>query len=343
MVLCVLWAIQLLIGPFIDRNFDTMSKRKVFIVQDAGYEVFGIHSVKRSEEGSFIHVDDLELHKEAVVEALKGASAVVCDLRFHPEASIWLLCQAAALGRKAPATFVAISDPLVWGCTDVTAIQREMQQQAAPETVDIESPEVEEELMEASGDNPEGEQEQSDESSKQETMAVAEVDNAAGSSNITATFTNGEQDFELLAEHFTNRQPTPDMSNVFRAENTILFRHQPTKLLTYIVCPGVIYGDGERDHGFHDYFARAWSATESTALPIFGSGRNIIPTIHVRDLASYVANVLMHLPEQRYLFATDDSQCSQRELVRTISQHIGCGETFDSNDTSLYTQQVCSW
>lgn len=308
-----------------------------FCVQDAGYEVFGIVSVKNEGEGAgAVHVEELELHKASVVQALKAADVIVCDLRVHQEASIWLLCQAAMVSRTSPATFVAISHPMVWGCTDVAAIESELE---------VETPKAAESAREVEETEP-AENEGTTAHEEQDAPAVhdtTEVMHAAidsGKSSAPGAGQSTRERFELQGEHFTKRQPIPEMSHIFRAENTVLFRHQPAILLTYVVCPGVVYGSGESDSGFHDYFARSWHATEATALPIFGSGGNIIPTIHVKDLCAYIAHVVKHLPEQRYLFATDDSRCSQRELVRAISQYIGSGEVIDGVDNSLYTQQV---
>lgn len=266
---------------------------------------------------------------------------IVCSLKSHQEASIWLLCQAAALSRTSPATFIAISDPLVWGCTDAADIEDELEVQTPPQTAEsVQGVQGSAQPTAECADTTSAEQQ--DASSMHADTEVHKDAETENSKPISRGAGQNKGDrFQIKGEHYTKRQPVPDMAHIFRAENTILFRHQPGKLLTYVVCPGVLYGNGESDSAFHEYFARAWHASESTALPIFGSGENIVPTIHVKDLCAYVAEVTKHPPEQRYLLATDDSRCSQKQLVWAISQYIGSGESIDGVDTSLYTQQVC--
>lgn len=53
----------------------------------------------------------------------------------------------------------------------------------------------------------------------------------------------------------------------------------------HCICAGIQYGNGEVT--FYDHFRRAWlSLEESLAkVPVIGSGTNLVPTIHVLDLA----------------------------------------------------------
>jgi len=56
-------------------------------------------------------------------------------------------------------------------------------------------------------------------------------------------------------------------------------------MICYVVASGVMYGQGE--DVFHYLFKAAWHG-ETSFLPIFGDGNNVIPTIHVLDVAKYV-------------------------------------------------------
>ena len=78
-------------------------------------------------------------------------------------------------------------------------------------------------------------------------------------------------------------------------------------------------GDGETDDGLHGTFKSAWEAHPDAPVPIFGSGQNIIPTIHIADLAAYVAAVCIEPPAQQYLLAVDNAQLSQRDIVSAIA------------------------
>jgi nucleoside-diphosphate-sugar epimerase len=63
------------------------------------------------------------------------------------------------------------------------------------------------------------------------------------------------------------------------------------KLSTYVVASGLTYGCGEDI--FHFFFKAAWLG-DVPALPVFGNGQNIVPTIHIQDLARYTAFVEYH-------------------------------------------------
>lgn len=60
----------------------------------------------------------------------------------------------------------------------------------------------------------------------------------------------------------------------------------------------------------HDpaYFKSDWaSELDKKGLPYIGEGDNLIPTIHISDLASFVVKVAENPPEGNYLFAFDNS------------------------------------
>jgi len=64
------------------------------------------------------------------------------------------------------------------------------------------------------------------------------------------------------------------------------------------------------------------------SLPYFKDGKNIIPTIHVKDLAKIVKTVIDKKPEQRYIFAVDRTiDKSAKNLIYSISKGIGSGKT----------------
>mmetsp|Transcript_24988 Transcript_24988/g.4139 ORF Transcript_24988/g.4139 Transcript_24988/m.4139 type:complete len:89 (-) Transcript_24988:1518-1784(-) len=56
-----------------------------------------------------------------------------------------------------------------------------------------------------------------------------------------------------------------------------------TNLNTYVICSGVLYGEGEV--GLNIHFRSAW-LQDPYALPYIDDGDNWIPMIHVKDLAS---------------------------------------------------------
>ncbi|CAG5133898.1 unnamed protein product, partial [Candidula unifasciata] len=58
-------------------------------------------------------------------------------------------------------------------------------------------------------------------------------------------------------------------------------------------------------------------------LQCFGDGKNIIPTIHIKDLAAVIQNVVDSRPKVRYIIAKDEAQSTQEDIVKAISQNLG--------------------
>ena len=51
-----------------------------------------------------------------------------------------------------------------------------------------------------------------------------------------------------------------------------------------------------------------------------GDGENVLPTIHVKDLASIVMHVVAHPPEDQYILGVDESNNTQKEIIE-VSAH----------------------
>ena len=103
------------------------------------------------------------------------------------------------------------------------------------------------------------------------------------------------------------------------------------KLRVHIVCSGFLYGNGEQNDIFYEFFRRAWVSLHPSlsALPVIAGGHNSLPTIHVSDLASVLDAVLLNGSDYgSYLLAVDQAeQQTQNSLMSTISQGIGSGAT----------------
>jgi len=62
-------------------------------------------------------------------------------------------------------------------------------------------------------------------------------------------------------------------------------------------------------------------------LSYIGEGKNLIPTIHVRDLAMFVHFVVNKKPKTRYIFAIDHTRKpSLKNHIETISKGLGTGK-----------------
>jgi adenylate kinase len=64
-----------------------------------------------------------------------------------------------------------------------------------------------------------------------------------------------------------------------------------------------MYGHGERT--FYEHFRKAWTGIP---VPVLGEGNNIIPTIHVSDVAKLIKKMILDVPIPKipqYLLAVD--------------------------------------
>ena len=100
---------------------------------------------------------------------------------------------------------------------------------------------------------------------------------------------------------FALRQPPPGFEDLLKIENELL-EFKKENLKVYVVSAGVPYGNGETV--FNEHFRSAWLQTPS-ALSYLDDGENLVPSIHVVDLARFVKSVCEKKPEQQYLMAID--------------------------------------
>ncbi|XP_065882861.1 adenylate kinase 7-like [Dysidea avara] len=123
-------------------------------------------------------------------------------------------------------------------------------------------------------------------------------------------------------EDYRRRRNHPNFSNQNATEKLVikLGKTDKNKLFTYVVASGLTYGLEEEV--FHFFFKASWHG-EIPALPVFGDGQNVIPTIHILDLASILVNAAESKPKVRYLVAVDDSHSTLEEVVRAVSTNLG--------------------
>jgi len=134
-----------------------------------------------------------------------------------------------------------------------------------------------------------------------------------------------EQDYAL-------RQPIPEYQIIKDIEDEVLnFKKEGVK--TYVISAGILYGKGEAI--FNQHIQKAW-LQDPARLPYIGDGTNLLPTIHVTDLARIVKKVFEVKPERKYIFAIDNNQKrQQKKLIASISNGIGTGliESVDIPET----------
>ncbi|XP_038146585.1 adenylate kinase 7 [Cyprinodon tularosa] len=129
----------------------------------------------------------------------------------------------------------------------------------------------------------------------------------------------------LSDDFFYCRRPHPRFKQHIDLEKMVVKMGKSNRKVfpTYVVASGLQYGMGE--HIFHYFFKESWLGKEAE-ISVFGDGKNFVPTIHIRDLARVLQNVIEHKPRPYYLLAVDSSHSSFEELVKAVSSVLGPGK-----------------
>ncbi|KAI4894405.1 hypothetical protein NFI96_030573, partial [Prochilodus magdalenae] len=126
----------------------------------------------------------------------------------------------------------------------------------------------------------------------------------------------------LIEDDYRRRRPHPNFKEQASLEKLVLKlgKTKKSKFSTYVVAPGLQYGMGEGI--FHFLFKACWLG-ELSSIPVLGSGTNIIPAIHVYDLAGIVQSIIDHKPKAHYFLAVDDSKNTLEDIVKAVSYVLG--------------------
>uniref|UniRef100_A0A3Q4BSN9 Uncharacterized protein n=1 Tax=Mola mola TaxID=94237 RepID=A0A3Q4BSN9_MOLML len=118
-------------------------------------------------------------------------------------------------------------------------------------------------------------------------------------------------------ELFWCRRAHPNFKQHIDLEKRVVKMGKTNKTLfsTYVVASGLQYGMGEQV--LHFFFKTSWLGKEPE-VPVFGDGSNIVPMIHINDLASVIQKVIEHQPRPYYLLAVDNSQNSMEDIVKVM-------------------------
>ena len=137
--------------------------------------------------------------------------------------------------------------------------------------------------------------------------------------------TNKDSKKALKETRFKNRKCSVKYKDIKTME-TIVQNLKKENLSTAVIAPGILYGNGE--NAFQEHFKDAWLC-EKKQLNIIGDGRNLIPTIHVKDLSSIVATIASSgsglLQGQQFVVAVDNGSTTQADIVTGISKSLGNG------------------
>ena len=121
---------------------------------------------------------------------------------------------------------------------------------------------------------------------------------------------------------YAMRDPIEEYRIIKEIEDEVL-NFKKENVRTYVISAGILYGKGEAI--FNSHIQKAW-LQDPVRLPYVGDGNNLVPTIHVSDLARMVFKVFEKKPDRKYIFAVDNNQKpTQKKLIRAISNGIGTG------------------
>eukprot|EP01137_Pigoraptor_chileana_P007728 Opistho-2@53682 len=149
-----------------------------------------------------------------------------------------------------------------------------------------------------------------------------------------------EPDAPFTEDDYRRRKAHPNFRPHLNCEKAVVKagKGDRSKLSTFVVATGLTYGCGENI--FHFLFKSAWHG-DPQELHIFGRGDNVVPTIHIEDLASSLHHIVDRQPESRYIVCVDDSKNSLEEVVKCISSNLGTGKTKKiSKEDALLTKDL---
>nr|XP_049597463.1 adenylate kinase 7 isoform X1 [Syngnathus scovelli] len=134
-----------------------------------------------------------------------------------------------------------------------------------------------------------------------------------------------ELELPFTDDDFRRRIPHPNFKKHLELEKLVAKMGKMDRALfsTYVVVSGLQYGMGEQV--FHLFFKMSWLGQENE-IAVFGEGNNIVPTIHVSDLASVIEKVIKIQPKPYYLVAVDYSNNTMEDIVKAIACALGSGK-----------------
>jgi adenylate kinase len=130
---------------------------------------------------------------------------------------------------------------------------------------------------------------------------------------------------------FKARQSSVKFQDLKNFENIVL-NCNSSKLHTVVIGAGITYGNGEAI--LETFFRDAWLfPDELLGVPVLGQsdGKNVIPMVHVVDLARLVASLVepaytLSGKQGLYVLAVDDSRSTLVDVVAVISSAMGSGK-----------------
>ena len=135
---------------------------------------------------------------------------------------------------------------------------------------------------------------------------------------------NNEEENKKIIVYYTEkdylkRKPNSKYIQYKYIENEALSLNQKKNIKSYIICPGFIYGYGEKT--FYSFFRNAILNIPVEEI-LLEKGRNIIPTIHMKDLINIISKIIEKKSNTYYILAFDQSK--NNSLLNIAKQIYEC-------------------
>ncbi|KAM9804437.1 adenylate kinase 7-like [Neosynchiropus ocellatus] len=146
-----------------------------------------------------------------------------------------------------------------------------------------------------------------------------------------------DEDLPFTDANYRTRRAHPSFRKHIDLEKKVLKLGKTNKNMfsTCVVASGLQYGMGEQI--FNIFFKMSWLAVKE--IPVFGEGKNIVPTIHINALASVIHNVIDCQPQTYYLLAVDSGNNTMEEIVKAVASALGPGNITRRPFEDMYLQQ----
>ena len=144
-------------------------------------------------------------------------------------------------------------------------------------------------------------------------------------SNKTLTEKIEEENKKVIVYYtekdYLQRRPNSKYMQYKYVENEALSLNQKKNIKAYVICPGFIYGYGEKT--FYSFFRNAILNIPIEEI-LLDKGRNIIPTIHMKDLINIISKIIEKKPNSYYILAFDQTKNnSLLSIAKSIYDIVG--------------------
>eukprot|EP00759_Apiculatamorpha_spiralis_P033697 PhF_6_TR34976/c0_g1_i1/m.50796/K00939/adk, AK; adenylate kinase len=128
-----------------------------------------------------------------------------------------------------------------------------------------------------------------------------------------------EEEFPPIVEDdYKKRIPNQRYNEWKKLEQSVKHANSGT-LHTYVICAGLQYGLGEDKLLF--LFRRVYMNDPSIILPNFEGGKNVVPTVHVADVATLAVKLgtSNEVLDKRYYLAVDEGNNTWASIIQTFA------------------------